>query len=170
MKISKSKLTIFHEKAKLLFIQKQRYFLFQWKRKKYSFLLNFVFRSCAALGTKMRRNAHLWKHVLFFYFFWAEPPCCKRGRDMPRGDGNFPPVYKWRVFWSYYSPASGSGPISGKRSVSGGVSSSMRRLQLRHGKLRGRRKGVKKEKSKKEGEREGQLDKNRRVKVTKSGG
>lgn len=32
MKISKSKLTIFHEKAKLLFIQKQRYFLFQWKK------------------------------------------------------------------------------------------------------------------------------------------
>lgn len=54
-----------------------------------------------------------------------------------------------------------SGPISGKRSVSGGVSSSMRRFQLRHGKLRGgTRKGEKKRRGKK-GKREG-LDKNRR--------
>lgn len=39
----------------------------------------------------------------------------------------------------------------------------MRRLQLRHGKLRGRRKGGKKKRKRaKRREREGQLDKNRR--------
>lgn len=38
----------------------------------------------------------------------------------------------------------------------------MRRLQLRHGKLRGRRKGGKKKGKGQKGEREGQLDKNRR--------
>ena len=83
--------------------------------------------------------------------------------------GTFHRWYKWRVFWSYYSVASGSGPISGKRSVSGGVSSSMRRLQLRHGKLRGRRKGGKKKGKGQKGERERgnwiRIDE----KVTKSG-
>lgn len=134
----------------------------------YKYRSNFFFtqlrcsRSCGiSSGTKMRVAAHLWKHVLFFSFSTLLQ---EGGETCLAETGTFHRWYKWRVFWSYYSVASGSGPISGKRSVSGGVSSSMRRLQLRHGKLRGRRKGGKKKGKGQKGEREreGQLDKNRR--------
>lgn len=77
MKISKSKLTIFHEKAKLLFIQKQRYFLFQWKKIFFSTQLR-LSKLCSSWNEDAQKRAPL-KTRSFFSFFLSGATLLQEG-------------------------------------------------------------------------------------------
>lgn len=77
MKISKSKLTIFHEKAKLLFIQKQRYFLFQWKKIFFSTQLR-LSKLCSSWNEDAQKRAPL-KTRPFFSFFLSGATLLQEG-------------------------------------------------------------------------------------------